>query len=145
MTAIFTKYFISKSMLKLRSWSSQYSQKCLILSARSPHKNAMFLSFYRTATMIVHFFIKTAIIIEILTKMSYLLVFIELWSWLQCSKKISYFWLTLPMLCHRFDLISSFISRLRSNNPQCWKCSRRYSPAMRIKPDSKEQRLNMRK
>jgi len=47
---------------------------CIIYD-RSPHKNVMFLSLYRIATMITVLFIRTAIMIAVLTKISYIWIF----------------------------------------------------------------------
>jgi len=48
----------------------------VLTSDRSPHKNIISLSLYRITTMIVVLFIKTVTMIIVLTKMSCFLVFI---------------------------------------------------------------------
>jgi len=85
----------------IRLWSWSQSSLFGLRSYRNPHKNDMFLSFYRTAIMIAVLFIRIATTIAVLIKISYFWTLLRLrsWShfsllrlrpWLQ-STKMSYF------------------------------------------------------
>jgi len=74
--------------------------KCIIYKDceyyRSPHKNIMFLSFYRIVTMITVFFIRTAIMITVFTKMFYIWVSVRTVTMIAVllqPQEMPYFWI----------------------------------------------------